>query len=318
MAVVDVNAIRLVVLQQCLHDFVIFSPGDGLGFTGVSVCPETPVLKFTEHLRLQYDRTPAPFGRIHARLFRCHRPLSPSSLAQPDQTSQANKGKTWAGWFSSPGSRRCPGFSVWVLGRHLPFVSPRKWSGQQHTCLQSRAVPSRSSKNVTSSHHRRRSREGGCPIRWAGYLPPVRKRSPLTGRLRGGTTVFKKTKKNKNQEHTKAWKHPALSVPIDLLSNRHHYFRMRAVQPLKKAQTCWQCAPAWPRMRSTCATWDGAWAPHTCLNATRCGCLYPTTQAASSAAEAAAQVTHRPSVRFREAQSGKRAGARSNCTWRTC
>lgn len=34
---------------------------------------------------------------------------------------------------------------------------------------------------------------------------------------------------------TKAWKQTSLSVPIDLLSNRQHYFRMRVAQPLEKS-----------------------------------------------------------------------------------
>lgn len=60
-AVVDIDSVGLLVLKQGLHDFVVFSARDGLCFTRVSVSPETPVLKFAEHLCLQHDGTSAPF-----------------------------------------------------------------------------------------------------------------------------------------------------------------------------------------------------------------------------------------------------------------
>ncbi len=198
MAVVDINAIRLVVLQQCLHDFVIFSPGDGLCLAGVSISPETPVLKFTEHLRLQHDRTPAPFGRIHARLFRCHRSLAPSlslSLSHslslclnPFKQPRLIKKRLERGWFSSSGPR-CPasrrlgsGF-----GTLPPPWFPSKSDPDGSTPVCRGAVLSRTAavKNVTSSHHPLRSGEGGCPtVRWAGISHLCVKRSSLKGRLK--------------------------------------------------------------------------------------------------------------------------------------
>lgn len=44
-------AVLLVPLEQGLEDFVVFTPGHGLGLSGVPVRPQAPVLKFTEHLR---------------------------------------------------------------------------------------------------------------------------------------------------------------------------------------------------------------------------------------------------------------------------
>ncbi len=62
-------AVLLVPLEQGLEDFVVFTPGHGLGLAGVPVRPQAPVLKFTEHLRPSARRlgrrnpaagTPAP------------------------------------------------------------------------------------------------------------------------------------------------------------------------------------------------------------------------------------------------------------------
>lgn len=44
-------AVLLVPLEQGLDDFVVFTPGHGLGLAGVPVRPQAPVLKFAEHLR---------------------------------------------------------------------------------------------------------------------------------------------------------------------------------------------------------------------------------------------------------------------------
>lgn len=70
-AVVDIHAVGLFVLEQGLHNFVVFSSGDGLCFARVPVRPETPVLKFAEHLCLQHDGTSAPL-QIRAGFFSCH------------------------------------------------------------------------------------------------------------------------------------------------------------------------------------------------------------------------------------------------------
>lgn len=44
-------AVLLVPLEQGLEDFVVFTPGHGLGLAGVPVSPQAPVLKCADHLR---------------------------------------------------------------------------------------------------------------------------------------------------------------------------------------------------------------------------------------------------------------------------
>ncbi|TNN87776.1 hypothetical protein EYF80_002123 [Liparis tanakae] len=55
-------AVLFIPLDQGLEDFVVFTPGHGLGLPGVPVRPQAPVLKFPEHLRPSARR----LGRLDA------------------------------------------------------------------------------------------------------------------------------------------------------------------------------------------------------------------------------------------------------------
>lgn len=50
-------AFLLVSLKQGLEDSVVFKQGHGLGLAGIPICTQTPVLKFTEHLRTRSHGT---------------------------------------------------------------------------------------------------------------------------------------------------------------------------------------------------------------------------------------------------------------------
>lgn len=64
---------------------------------------------------------------------------------------------------------------------------------------------------------------------------------------------------------TKAWKQTSLSVPIDLLSNRQHYFRMRVAQPLEKSAKMLS-VPLYGHASDQHAPPGTVSAPNTCLN----------------------------------------------------
>lgn len=48
-AAFDIDALRVVVLQKGLENFVVFSPGDRLCLAGVAVSAEAPLLKIPKH-----------------------------------------------------------------------------------------------------------------------------------------------------------------------------------------------------------------------------------------------------------------------------
>lgn len=60
-AAFDIDALRVVVLQKGLEDFVVFSPGDRLCLAGVAVSAEAPLLKIPKHFAFGHRGASAPF-----------------------------------------------------------------------------------------------------------------------------------------------------------------------------------------------------------------------------------------------------------------